>query len=239
LVAAVLGAAVSALGAHLAAAQAQTGGTVAAWGDNDFSRGGRGAAPAGLSGAAAISGGDCHSLAIPGTSPRLRWPWTTSIYDVDEDDTLDIAALGVLDNDSDANSDALTAGVADDAQHGMRTLDPDGSITYAPDSNLHGTDTFTYEVCDGGDPALCNSATVTMTVIFVPDVCTSDGTGKDDVLRGTYRCDVICGGGDTSCSRGANVLLRGAAGDDTVRGDEGDHRPFGGAGTDLLTAGSG
>ena len=78
------------------------------------------------------------------------------LYDVDEDDTLDVAAPGVLDNDSDANSDAnsdaLTAGVADDAQHGTLALDPDGSITYTPDSNLHGTDTFTYEVCDGAIP---------------------------------------------------------------------------------------
>lgn len=80
-----------------------------------------------------------------------------------------------------------------------------------------------------GDPALCDSATVTMTVIPVPDVCTSDRPGKDDVLRGTYRRDVICGG-DTSCGRGANVLLRGGVGDD---------RLFGGAGTDLLTGGSG
>ena len=96
-----------------------------------------------------------------------------------------------------------------------------------------------------GDPALCDSATVTMTVIPVPDVCTSDGTGKDDVLRGTYRCDVICGAADTSYGRGANDLLSGGVGDGTVRGDEGDEgdegddRLFGGAGTDLLTAGSG
>ena len=93
-----------------------------------------------------------------------------------------------------------------------------------------------------GDPALCDSATVTMTVIPVPDVCTSDRPGKDDVLRGTYMRDVICGG-DSSCGRGANVLLRGGVSDDTVRGAEGDagddDRLFGGAGTDLLTGGSG
>jgi Ca2+-binding RTX toxin-like protein len=69
-----------------------------------------------------------------------------------------------------------------------------------------------------------------MTVTPVPDACTIDGTGKDDVLRGTYRRDVICGAAATSYGRGANDLLR---------GDEGDDRLFGGAGTDLPNGGSG
>lgn len=180
-------------------------------------------------------------------------------YTVNEDGTLDIAAPGVLGNDTDANNDTLTARVVDDAQHGTLTLNTDGSFTYAPNTDFNGTDSFTYEVCDGGDLALCDSATVTMTVTPVPDACTIRGTGKDDVLRGTADRDVICGGGDddTVYGRGANDLIRGGVGNDTVRGnagddtlrggdgrdrlygDDGDDRLFGGAGTDQLNGGSG
>lgn len=180
-------------------------------------------------------------------------------YTVNEDGTLDIAAPGVLGNDTNANNDTLTAGVVGDVQQGTLTLNTGGSFTYAPDGNFNGTDSFTYEVCDGGDPALCGTAAVTMTVSPVPDACTIKGTGKDDVLRGTAHRDVICarGGNDTVYGRGGNDLIRGGvgndtihghAGDDTLKGGDGrdklygnggDDRLYGGAGTDLLNGGSG
>ncbi len=39
-----------------------------------------------------------------------------------------------------------------------------GAVTYTPDANFNGSDTFTYEVCDDGVPVLCDTATVTITV---------------------------------------------------------------------------
>ncbi len=51
--------------------------------------------------------------------------------------------------------------------NGTLTLNPDGSFTYTPAPNFHGTDTFIYRLCDSdGD---CDQATVTITVRGVDD----------------------------------------------------------------------
>ena len=57
----------------------------------------------------------------------------------------------------------------------------DGTVTYTPDANFNGTDTFEYEVCD--DDGACDIATVTITVADVNDppvaVDDSDTTPED------------------------------------------------------------
>jgi large repetitive protein len=78
-----------------------------------------------------------------------------------------VAAAGVLGNDTDAESDALTAELVADAEHGDVTLAADGSFTYTPERDFNGTDTFRYRASDGGlqsDPA-----TVTIAVAPVDD----------------------------------------------------------------------
>src|SRR4029079_10661401 len=64
-----------------------------------------------------------------------------------------------------------------DPPNGTATLNMDGSVTYTPDLNFFGTDTFNYTICDPGQDGnasttgdnLCDSATVTMTVDAVND----------------------------------------------------------------------
>jgi VCBS repeat-containing protein len=56
---------------------------------------------------------------------------------------------GVLDNDRDAEGDALTATVATPPEHGALVLDPDGTFTYAPEDGFIGVDSFRYTVSDG------------------------------------------------------------------------------------------
>lgn len=72
------------------------------------------------------------------------------------------AANGVLSNDSDANHLPLTVAVVDTAAHGTLTLHADGSFTYQPANNFHGSDQFTYTATDGTDTS--NSTTVFITV---------------------------------------------------------------------------
>ncbi len=79
-----------------------------------------------------------------------------------------IALPGVLSNDTDADSDPLTAGILGLPSHGTLTFSSDGSFRYMPDENFNGTDTFTYQV-DDGQSATKPSATVTLTVNPVND----------------------------------------------------------------------
>ena len=91
-------------------------------------------------------------------------------YSVDEDNVLVVDALsGVLANDSDAESDPLTANLVADVANGTLALAADGSFTYTPNANFNGVDSFTYTA---RDPSLADSnvATVTITVTSINDV---------------------------------------------------------------------
>jgi Bacterial Ig domain len=71
----------------------------------------------------------------------------------------------VLPNDSDPNSEPLTAQLVTNSIHGNVVLNANGSFTFTPHAGFTGTSTtFTYLVCDNGSPVLCsNIATVTLT----------------------------------------------------------------------------
>ncbi len=100
-------------------------------------------------------------------------------YSVEEDTTLTVPALGVLDNDSDANGDWLSAELRTDVSHGTLTFNYDGSFTYTPDSNWNGTDTFTYIATDCWKDSA--EATVTITVSAVNDAPTAIDLSANEV----------------------------------------------------------
>ena len=86
----------------------------------------------------------------------------------DEDTPLVVAAPGVLGNDDDEEDDPLTAVDVTQPANGTVALNADGSYTYTPNANFHGTDTFTYKADDGYTKS--PAATVTITVTGVNDV---------------------------------------------------------------------
>ena len=65
-------------------------------------------------------------------------------------------------NDSDVDGDALTIVGLTSPSHGLVGTNADGTITYTPNANFFGTDTFTYAVSDG--QATSNIATITIVV---------------------------------------------------------------------------
>ncbi len=95
-------------------------------------------------------------------------------YVVDEDGLLvvDVLADGVLANDTDAEGQPLTAILQNDVASGSLSLNPDGTFTYAPDADFHGTDTFTYKASDGTSQS-ASAATVTITVNPINDAPTA------------------------------------------------------------------
>lgn len=88
-------------------------------------------------------------------------------YVTDEDKPLVLVERSVLDNDTDFDEDPLTAVLASGPDHGTVVLDSDGTFSYTPDANFHGTDTFTYEALDGNGGR--DTGTVTITVNPVAD----------------------------------------------------------------------
>ena len=70
--------------------------------------------------------------------------------------------IAVLANDTDADGNPLTPVIVTGASNGSLTVNPDGTITYTPNSGFVGTDQFTYE--DQDVNGVSNVATVTITV---------------------------------------------------------------------------
>jgi RHS repeat-associated protein len=89
-------------------------------------------------------------------------------YSSDEDGTLNVPSTsGVLANDTDPDSDPLTAVLVTGTSNGALNLNTDGSFTYSPNSDFNGWDSFTYKANDG--QADSNVATVQITVNAVND----------------------------------------------------------------------
>jgi VCBS repeat-containing protein len=71
-------------------------------------------------------------------------------YSTNRNVALTVAALtGVLSNDTDAESDPLTAQLVTGPSHGTLTLNADGSFAYTPTAGYAGPDSFTYNAYDG------------------------------------------------------------------------------------------
>lgn len=88
---------------------------------------------------------------------------TDDSFSGDEDTTV---SGNVLENDSDADGDTLSAALLTNVSNGSLSLSSDGSFSYSPDPGFSGSDSFTYEVSDG---ALTDTATVSLNIGAVND----------------------------------------------------------------------
>lgn len=75
---------------------------------------------------------------------------------------LDVAAPGVLVNDTDPDGNSLTAVLVTGPANGTLILRSDGSLTYTPKPRYTGKDKFTYKASDGS--LYSNVATVTINI---------------------------------------------------------------------------
>ena len=106
-------------------------------------------------------------------------------FSIREDSQLLVAAPGVLANDGDPDGDALSAVLVSGTTHGRLTLGSAGNVSYRPDPDYSGSDSFTYRAQDPSG-TLSNLATVSFTVAPVNDapVATADSysTAEDSPL---------------------------------------------------------
>ncbi len=96
----------------------------------------------------------------------------------DKDTPIDI---DILDNDAATNPDGQLGAptITSQPNNGSVTVNPDGTVTYAPDSGFTGLDTFQYEVCDTTlSPPKCDDAYVIVEV--KPDGATNTTEASDD-----------------------------------------------------------
>ena len=78
----------------------------------------------------------------------------------------------VLNNDTDADGDSLTASLVSNVQHGSLSFASNGTFTYTPVAGFYGTDTFTYKAYDGLEWSTV--ATVSIAVTESPPIATND-----------------------------------------------------------------
>ncbi len=125
-------------------------------------------------------------------------------YNVDEDSVLNIAAPGVLGDDTDADGDPITAVWVSGPANGMLTLNSDGSFTYTPNPNFIGPDTFDYKANDNCDDS--NDATVTITV---DEVSSQDEAGNiDDQITELFNDGILGKGQANSLSKKLDRVIK-------------------------------
>lgn len=88
-------------------------------------------------------------------------------YSTPEGKELVVGGKGVLANDSDPDSAALTATLVDDVDHGTLALAAGGSFRYTPSPGFAGSDAFRYAASDGS--ASSEPATVMIEIAAVND----------------------------------------------------------------------
>jgi len=102
----------------------------------------------------------------------------------DEDDTeANISVeIDILANDTDADGtiDQTSVSIIGTPENGSVVVNTDGSVTYTPDTDFIGDDTFTYEVCD--NHGLCDTATVTVIVtgVLAAELIIPEGFSPND-----------------------------------------------------------
>ncbi len=92
---------------------------------------------------------------------------------VNEDTSVTIA---VLDNDSDVDGDSLSVMAVTAPANGTAVINPDSTITYTPDANFNGTDSFSYTVDDG------NGGTTSALVTIYVNPVNDDPIALDDMV---------------------------------------------------------
>jgi hypothetical protein len=114
-------------------------------------------------------------------------PVTSNITQTQDEDNSEASDLSSF--TSDIDGDDLTYSIVTDATNGTTSID--GSIvTYTPNANFHGTDSYTYKANDGTDDS--NTSTVTITVASVNDApVANDVTVSTQSRTGNMRQSVI------------------------------------------------
>ena len=93
--------------------------------------------------------------------------------------------MRVLDNDTDVEGDTLSVTAVSTTSNGTAAITDDGTtVSYTPNANFHGSDSFTYVVSDGNGGTDTGTVNVTVTAVNDPPVATNDtaSTAEDTAI---------------------------------------------------------
>lgn len=133
-------------------------------------------------------------------------------FSTTEDTTLNVAAAGVLLNDTDVEGDTLNTVFVSGTSNGTLTLNANGSLTYVPDANFTGTDTFTYKAQDApGDVSTAATVTITVTPVNDAPIAANDvySTDEDTALTVNVAAGVLATDLDEDADALTSVLVTG------------------------------
>ena len=88
--------------------------------------------------------------------------------------------IDVLTNDTDPDGDPLTVFAVSVPSNGTVVINPDRTVTYTPNPNFDGVDSFTYEVDDGQGGRSTGRVDVTVTPVNDPPVAVDDNASTPE-----------------------------------------------------------
>jgi VCBS repeat-containing protein len=131
-------------------------------------------------------------------------------YTVDEDNVLNVAAGGVLTNDSDVDANPLTATLVTGPMNGTLTLNGDGSFVYTPNPNFNGTDGFSYMANDGAGDSTVAAVTITVNPVNdLPTAANDDYTVDEDNVLTVATAGVLTNDADVDGNTLTSALVTG------------------------------
>ncbi|MCB9857582.1 MAG: tandem-95 repeat protein [Phycisphaerales bacterium] len=140
-------------------------------------------------------GDACDTTPNPGTNPTPNQaPTANDDSATTDEDTAVVIPILNNDTDSDSSLEPSSVVVTSGPANGTIAVDAgNGDVTYTPNANYNGTDSFEYQVCDNENPPLCDMATVNITINPVNDapVAQDDAasTDEDTALMGNVLND--------------------------------------------------
>ncbi len=142
--------------------------------------------------------------------------------------------IAVLANDSDVDGDPLTINTVTPPLNGT-VVNNGSNMTYAPNPNFNGTDSFSYQVCDAAGACAAATVTITITAVNDPPICTAVYPSKDFLWPPEYQMETVTVLGVTDPEGDlTTITITGILQDEPTSGlEDGDMSPDGqGVGTD-------
>ncbi len=145
------------------------------------------------------------SLTVNATPPNTL-PVAVDDSDTTDEDTAVIIDVLANDTDADGSIDAASVVISSAATSGATSVNPaTGAVTYTPNANFNGGDSFTYTV-DDDEGATSNAATVTITVNDINDKPTAVNDEVTTFVDISVDVDVLANDSDSDGTLDPNTL---------------------------------